>query len=62
MQSCIDHLGNITIDRLQTQGSTEFITQRPWVVAPEQSEGTTKGLKVINSVDLCVLKSNFFGL
>ena len=26
----------------------------------ERSEGATKGLRVINSVDLCVLKSNFF--
>ena len=28
-------------------------------MVPEQSEGTTKGLRVINSVDPCVLKSNF---
>ena len=28
-------------------------------MAPEQREGTTKGLRVINSVDPCVLKSNF---
>ena len=31
-------------------------------MAPEQSEGATKGLRVINSVDPCVLKSNFFRL
>ena len=28
-------------------------------MAPDRSEGTTKGLRVINSVDPCVLKSNF---
>ena len=28
-------------------------------MVPEQSEGTTKGLRPINSVDPCVLKSNF---
>ena len=28
-------------------------------MVPKQSEGATKGLKVINSVDPCVLKSNF---
>ena len=36
---------------LKTKGSTEFITRRPWAVAPEQSEGATKGLRVINYVD-----------
>ena len=30
------------------------------VTAPERSEGTTKGLSVINFVVPCVLKSNFF--
>ena len=43
----------------KTQGFTEFITGRPWAVVPEQSKDTTKGLKVINSVDPCVLKSSF---
>ena len=38
----------------------EFITRRPWAVAPEQSEGATKGLRVINYVVPCVLKSNLF--
>ena len=28
-------------------------------MAPERSKGATKGLRVINSVDPCVLKSNF---
>ena len=28
-------------------------------MAPERREGATKGLRVINSVDPCVLKSNF---
>ena len=37
----------------------EFITRRPCAVVPERSKGTTKGLRVINSVDPCVLKSNF---
>ena len=36
---------------LKTKGSTEFITQRPWAVAPKRSEGATKGLRVINYVD-----------
>ena len=36
---------------LKTEGSTEFITRRPWAVAPERSEGATKGLRVINYVD-----------
>ena len=31
-------------------------------MAPKQSEGATKGLRVIKSVDPCVLKSNFFRL
>ena len=44
----------------KTQGTTEFITLRP-LVAPERSEGATaQGLRVINSVDPCVLKSNLF--
>ena len=29
-------------------------------MAPEGSEGATKGLRIINSVDPCVLKSNVF--
>ena len=36
---------------LKTEGSTEFITRRPWAVAPKRSEGATKGLRVINYVD-----------
>ena len=43
----------------KTQESTEFITQRPLAVAPSLREGTTKGMRVINSVDPCVLKCNF---
>ena len=31
-------------------------------VVPERSEGATKGLRIINPVDPCVLKSNFFRL
>ena len=26
----------------------EFITQRPWAVVPERSEGATKDLRIIN--------------
>ena len=29
-------------------------------MAPERSKGTTKGLRVINYVVSCVLKSNFY--
>ena len=29
-------------------------------MAPERSEGATKGLRVINYIVPCVLKSNFF--
>ena len=36
---------------LKTEGSTEFITRRPLAVAPEGSEGATKGLRVINYID-----------
>ena len=28
-------------------------------MAPERSECATKGLRIVNSVDPCVLKSNF---
>ena len=38
----------------------EFITRRPLAVAPERSEGATKGLRVINYVVPCVLMSNLF--
>ena len=40
----------------------EFITQRPWAVAPEpeRGKGATKGLRVINYIVPCVLKSNLF--
>ena len=33
----------------KTKGSKEFITQTPCVVMPKRSEGTTKGLRVINT-------------
>lgn len=36
---------------------TEYIIQRSWIVVSEQSEGATKGLRVINSLDPSVLKS-----
>ena len=50
------------IKNFKTQGFTQFITQRPWVVVPKQSDGTTKSLRVINSVNPCVLKFNCFRL
>ena len=56
------HLLKLIIVRLQNTGSTEFTTWRPWAVEPQQSEDATKGLRVINSVDPSVLKSNFFRL
>ena len=38
----------------------EFMTLRP-LVAPKRSEGATaQGYWVINSVDPCVLKSNYY--
>ena len=43
---------------LKTEGSTEFITRRPWAVVPERSEGATKVLRVINYVDPSVLRFN----
>ena len=44
----------------KTQGSTEFITLRP-LVAPSLGLGTTaQDLQVINSVDHCVLKYNYY--
>ena len=43
----------------KTQGSTEFITLRS-LVAPLLCPGTTtQSLQFINSVDPCVLKSNY---
>ena len=47
----ITHLQTKYRLNLKTKGSTEFITQRPWAVAPERSKGATKGLRVINYVD-----------
>ena len=43
---------------VKTQGSMEFITLRPLVVS--SLGATTQGLLVINSVDPCVLKSNYY--
>ena len=41
-------------------GSTEFITLRPLVVSLLCSGSTAQGLWIINSVDPCVLKSNYY--
>ena len=41
------------------QGSTEFITLRP-LVASSLCLGATKGLRVVNSVDIWVSKSNYY--
>ena len=38
----------------KTQGSTEFIAQRPWAVAIEQSEDTTIGLRAITFIVYCL--------
>ena len=44
----------------KSKGAMEFITLRP-LVAPLLCSGTTaKGLRVINSIDPCVLKSNYY--
>ena len=53
------HVGYIIVIDFKTQGSTESIIRRPWAVARGTIKGTIKGLRVINSVDRCVLKSNF---
>ena len=45
---------------LLTQGTTEFITLRPLVVPSLRSGAKAQGLQVINSVDPCVLKSNYY--
>ena len=45
----------------KTQGSTEFITPSRPLVAPSLCLGTTvQGLQVMNSVDPCVMKSNYY--
>ena len=44
----------------KTQGSTEFITLRPLVAPSLCSGATAQGLRVMNSVDSCVLKSNYY--
>ena len=54
--------GTISLKKLdfKTQGSTEFITLRPLVVPSLWLGATAQGLQVINSVDPCVLKSNYY--
>ena len=39
-------------------GIYEICIRRPWAVGPEQCKGTIKGLRVINFIVSCVLKSN----
>ena len=38
----------------------KFITLRPLVAPSLRSSATAQGLQVINSVDPCVLKSNYY--
>ena len=57
--------GTITVYGLnkldfKTQGSTKFITLRPLVAPSLRSGAAAQGLRVINSVDPCVLKSNYY--
>ena len=47
------------IVRLQNTGIYGIYNPKALAVAPERSEGATKGLRVINFVVPCVLKSNF---
>ena len=44
----------------ETQGSMEFITLKPLVAPSLRLGATAQGLRVINSVDPCVLKSNYY--
>ena len=46
--------------RLQTQGSTEFITFKPLLAPLLHLSATAQGFWVINSVDPCVLKFNYY--
>ena len=43
----------------KTQGTTWFITLSPLVAPSLCSGATAQGLRVINSIDPCVLKSNY---
>ena len=59
--------GTITIYSLdlkkldfKAQGSTEFIILRPLVAPSLYSGATAQDFQVINSVDPCVLKSNYY--
>ena len=58
-------IGSQIVDSLKkldfkTRGSTEFITFRPLVVSSLCSGTTAQGLRVTNSVDPCVLRSNYY--
>ena len=47
--------------RGRAHGSTEFVALRPLVEMPSLwSDITAQGLQVINSVDTCVVKSNYY--
>ena len=52
--------GSYIIVRLQNTGIYGIYNPKALAVAPERSKGATKGLRVINFVAPCVLKSNFF--
>ena len=44
---------------LQNTGIYRIYNPKALAVAPKRSEGATKGLRVINFIVPCVLKSNF---
>ena len=47
--------------REHAHGSTEFVALKPLVVVPSLwSDPTAQGLQVINSVDACLVKSNYY--
>ena len=57
VQYCVYDLNKLDF---KTQGSTKFITLRPLVAPSLRSGATAQGLRVINSVDPCVSKSNYY--
>ena len=50
---------NLIIARIQNTGTYRIYNPKALGLGTKQSEGATKGLRVISSVDPCVLKSNF---
>ena len=60
--SCKGTITSLSSKKLdcKTQGSTEFITLRPLVAPLFHLGATAQVLQFINSVDPCVLKSNYY--